>query len=323
MRPSTEEIVMLRPDRCAIIAGSAARMARYVPLRFTSASAHAAPSAANANAITRPIPPAPVITTTEPFRRTGPDPTAPCGCGATTRIASKLWLPERGDQSHKCGYHAQGGNRDADEYPRVSGAAARTVSPPAASRPQSLVDGDGRRDRLSPKGGPAVPEPLGPPSREWPGGRPATAVRRRRRPCRAGPLAGRWPDRGQTPAAICGRVAGSPGRVRGAHGPARDGRAGAADEHFDAGAAARRRPPDGRPPRSQHDAARGMAQASDPRPHVRRLGRRAAGFPRDRSRGALRGGRRRVLPAYPLRRRHRDGRGGTAAGLGQRPQTRR
>src|SRR5439155_10097653 len=33
----------------------------------------------------------------------------------------------------------------------------------------------------------------------------------------------------------------------------------------------------------QHDAERGMAQASDTRPHVRRLGRRAAWLPRDRS----------------------------------------
>src|SRR5207302_11103142 len=56
------------------------------------------------------------------------------------RVASKLWLPEGRGESQKYGYHAEGGNRDADERTGVPGEAARALSAIGSPRPQPIAD---------------------------------------------------------------------------------------------------------------------------------------------------------------------------------------
>src|SRR5262249_46748540 len=71
---------------------------------------------------------------------------------ARGRIASKLWLPGRRCRLQKCGYHAEGGNRDAEECPRVPGEAAGAISRVNAPGAKSVAHRDRGRYGLSPQG---------------------------------------------------------------------------------------------------------------------------------------------------------------------------
>src|SRR6516165_12070434 len=70
---------------------------------------------------------------------------------STPRIASKLWLPGRGDPQ-KYGYPQGEGDRDVTERSGGPGRAAGAADPGAARGPDPVARRDGRRDGLSPEG---------------------------------------------------------------------------------------------------------------------------------------------------------------------------
>ena len=75
--------------------------------------------------------------------------------------------------------------------------------------------------------------------------------------------------------------------------------------------------------RRHDDPPRHLAQARDPHPHLRRVGRRPARVPRGGSRRPLRPQHPGLLPLHPLRRGHRHHLGRARGRLGQGPGARR